>query len=111
MFRGWSRLCLHAASLSAAEGASAAATAAARATRAEAMQLEAVIAAEKTKTLKAAPRTGAHGAVETSEVAQRGGTEASGGVMAEMADRMGTLEQALKRERWRRAGMLVSDLT
>ena len=41
IFRGWSRLCLHAASLSAAEGTSAAATAMARAARAEAMEKEA----------------------------------------------------------------------
>lgn len=47
MFRGWSRLCLHAASLSAAEGASAAATALARAARAEAVETEARAAAEK----------------------------------------------------------------
>lgn len=48
LFRGWSRLCLHAASLSAAEGASASATACARATRAEAMEKEAKAATEKT---------------------------------------------------------------
>lgn len=35
LFHGWTRLCLHAASLNAAEGASSAATAAARAARAE----------------------------------------------------------------------------
>ncbi|CAN0575478.1 unnamed protein product, partial [Ectocarpus sp. 12 AP-2014] len=46
-FRGWTRLCLHAASLSTAEGASAAATAAARAARAEAMEKEAKAAADK----------------------------------------------------------------
>lgn len=45
MFRGWSRLCLHAASLNAAEGASASATAVARAARAEAVEREAVAAA------------------------------------------------------------------
>ncbi len=45
VFRGWSRLCLHAASLSAAEGASAAATAVARAARAEAKEKEAAAAA------------------------------------------------------------------
>lgn len=36
LFHGWNRLCLHAASLNAAEGASSAATAAARAARAKA---------------------------------------------------------------------------
>lgn len=45
IFRGWSRLCLHAASLSAAEGASASATAMARAARAEAVKREAAAAA------------------------------------------------------------------
>lgn len=40
LFRGWNRLCLHAASLSVAEGAFAAATAVARAARAEAEQEE-----------------------------------------------------------------------
>ena len=47
IFRGWSRLCLHAASLSAAEGASAAATAVARAARAKAMEKEAECAANR----------------------------------------------------------------
>jgi len=106
LFRGWSRLCLHAASLSAAEGASAAATAAARATRAEAMQLEAVAAAEKVKALEAAARTSADGAAGTGERAQR---EASGETLTAMTHRMGALEQALTTERWRRAGMLVSE--
>ena len=105
LFRGWSRICLHAASLSAAEGASAAATATARATRAEAMQLEAVAAAEKIKALEAAAQTRTNAATGIGERAQRG---ASGEMTTEMTDRMGTLEQALKRERWRRAGMLVS---
>lgn len=41
LFRGWSRLCLHAASLSAAEGVAAAAAATSRAVRAEAMGREA----------------------------------------------------------------------
>lgn len=44
MFRGWSRLCLHAASLSAGEAASASATAVARASRAAVMEEQASIA-------------------------------------------------------------------
>lgn len=40
LFRGWNRLCLHAASLNVAEGALAAATAVARAARAKAEQEE-----------------------------------------------------------------------
>lgn len=47
LFRGWSRLCLHAASLNAAEAASASSTAAARAARAEAMDKQAAVAEEK----------------------------------------------------------------
>lgn len=54
LLRGWTRLCLHAASLNAAEGASAAATAAARAARADAMQVEAAIATEKAEALRLA---------------------------------------------------------
>lgn len=44
LFRGWSRLCLHAASLNAAEGASSAATAAARVARAAAEEKSAAAA-------------------------------------------------------------------
>lgn len=47
LFRGWSRLCLHAAS--AAEGASAATTAAARATRSTATEMETEEATDKTE--------------------------------------------------------------
>lgn len=53
LFRGWSRLCLHAASLSVAEGASAAATAVARAARAEAMEKNAEEAADARETAAA----------------------------------------------------------
>lgn len=45
LFRAWSRLCLHAAALNAADGASAAASAAARVARAESVEKEAVAAA------------------------------------------------------------------
>lgn len=53
MFRGWNRLCLQAASLNAAEGASAAATAAARAARANAMEMEATAAKQKAAAIAA----------------------------------------------------------
>lgn len=53
LFRGWSRLCLHAASLSVAEGVSAAATAAARADRAQKIQNEAQKAADAAKARRA----------------------------------------------------------
>lgn len=59
LFRGWSRLCIHAASLNATEGAMASATAAARATRTEAMEEEAKAAAEKAEALKRAAAAGA----------------------------------------------------
>lgn len=49
LFRGWSRLCLHAASLSVAERISAATAAAARAARAQKIQSEAQEAADVTK--------------------------------------------------------------
>lgn len=49
LFRGWSRLCLHAASLSVADGVSAAATAAARAARAQTIEKEAEAAADMAK--------------------------------------------------------------
>eukprot|EP00903_Cladosiphon_okamuranus_P014747 g13665.t1 len=103
LFRGWSRLCLHAASLSAAEGASAAARAAARATRAEATRLEAVAAADKIKALETKPHI-SNGSADSGERAQQG---PSGEVMNEMIDEMGTLQRALKTERWRRADMLI----
>lgn len=53
LFRGWSRLCLHAASLNAIEGASSAATAAARAARAEAERKSAEAAISATEAVKA----------------------------------------------------------
>lgn len=46
LFRGWSRICLHASSLSAAEGASVVVAAAARADRAEALERQAAAATE-----------------------------------------------------------------
>ncbi|CAN0508164.1 unnamed protein product, partial [Ectocarpus sp. 12 AP-2014] len=67
MFRGWSRLCLHAASLSAAEGAAAAATATARSARAEAMEKEAKSAADKAE----AWRKAAAATVEVAEARER----------------------------------------
>lgn len=53
LFRGWSRLCLAAASLNAAEGAAAAATAAARAARADAMEKEAAATAAAAEQMEA----------------------------------------------------------
>ena len=98
MFRGWSRLCLHAASLSASEGAAAAATAAARAARAEAMETEAIAAAEKAEALKRAAAASADVAA-TKEQAQR---EA-----AELVRREESMGQLDRQHRERRAKMLV----
>ena len=70
------------------------------------MQLEAVAAAEKIKVSKAAALTLADEAAGTAECSPRG---TPGETMTEMTDRMGTLERALATERWRRAGLLVSD--
>lgn len=49
LFRGWSRLCLHAASVNVAKAASASATATARAARAESMEKEIVAIASHSK--------------------------------------------------------------
>ena len=98
MFRGWSRLCLHAASLSAAEGALAATTAAARAARVEAMKTEAIVAAEKTEAWKRATATSADVAA-TKERAQR---EA-----AELAQQEESKGQVDRQQREHRAKLLV----
>ena len=98
MFRGWSRLCLHAASLSAAEGASAAAPAAARAARAEAMETEATAAAEKPEASRRAAAASADVAT-SKEQAQR--------EVAELARREELIGQVDRQHRERRAKMLV----
>lgn len=49
LFRGWSRMCLHAASLNGTEGALAAAAAAARAARVKALEIESAAAIENTE--------------------------------------------------------------
>ena len=98
VFRGWSRLCLHAASLSAAEGASAAATAAARAARAEAMEVESAAAAEKAESSRRAAAASASIAA-LKEHAQR---EA-----AELARREESVGQVDRQQRERRAKLLV----
>ena len=98
MFRGWSRLCLHAASLSAAEGASAASTAAARAARAEVMEAEATAAVEKAEAWKRAAAASA-GVAATKEQAQR--------EVAELARREEVMDQVDRQQRERLAKMLV----
>ena len=98
MFRGWTRLCLHAASLSAAEGASAAATAAARTARAEAMETEATAAAEKAEAWKRAAAASADVAA-SKEQAQRKAAE-----LARHEEAMGQVDE---QRRKRRAKMTV----
>ncbi|CAN0394905.1 unnamed protein product, partial [Ectocarpus sp. 8 AP-2014] len=95
MFRGWSRLCLHAASLSAAEGASAAATAAARAARAEAMEKEAEAAAASAEV------------AETREKAQREAARGSE-LASELQLKVKDTEEALRQHQLRRLKMLIT---
>lgn len=98
MFRGWGRLCLHAASLSAAEGASASATVAARAARAEAVQTEAAAAADKAGALKRA------GAASTDLAASR---EQAQREATKLAKRETTMGQVDRQQQERRTKMLV----
>ena len=98
MFRGWSRLCLHAASLSVAERASAAATAAARVAHADAMKTETTAGAEKAEALKSAAAASAEAAA-SKEQAKRRATE--------LARREEAEDQALRRQRDHRAKRLV----
>lgn len=98
MFRGWSRLCMHAASLSAAEGASASATAAARSARAKAVEMEAIAAAKKAEAMKRAAAVSKEVA-ESKEQAQRGAIE--------LARREEVTIQALQRQRGRLVTTLV----
>ncbi|CAM9154775.1 unnamed protein product, partial [Laminaria digitata] len=101
LFRGWSRLCLHAASLSAAEGASAAATAAARAARAEAMETEATAAAKKAEECRVSTDM-----VASTEQAQKGANGASTSV-GELDGREEVMGQLLREHREHRAKMLM----
>ncbi len=106
LFRGWSRLCLHAASLSAAEGASAAATAFARAARAEAMEKEAVAAAQKAESWRRAAVASAEVA-EAKEKTQR--EAARGSVLAsELSQKDEDMERVVRQQKLRRMKMLVS---
>lgn len=105
MFRGWSRLCLHAASLSAAEGASAAATAVARATRAEAMEKEAEGAAHRADASERAAAADAEIA-SAREKAQRD-TDKMSTLVAELTRKEETMKQAAREHQLRRTKGLV----
>ena len=104
VFRGWSRLCLHAASLSTAEGGSVAARAAARAVRAKAMETEATAAAEKAE----AWRVSADMAASTDQT--RGGVTEALPSVAELEGREEAMGQVLREHREHRAKMLVSHI-
>lgn len=95
MFRGWSRLCLHAASLSSAEAASATATAVARAVRAEAMDKEAKAAVEKEEALGRVAAASAEVAKER-ETSQHEAVRGSL-LTAEMRGNVGEREHQLRR--------------
>ena len=105
MFRGWSRLCLHAASLSAVEGASASATAAARAARAEAIEREAAAAADKAE----AWRRAAAASVEVAEAREKAQRDAARGsvLAAELHQSKEEMEQVVREQQLRRMKMLV----
>ena len=87
-----------AASLCAAEGASAAATAAARATRAEAMEMEATAAAEKAEAWKKAAAASTDVAAAKEQVQREA---------AELVRREETMGQVGQQQRERRAKMMV----
>lgn len=108
LFRGWSRLCLHAASLNAQEAASADATAAARAARAAAMDKEATAATERAKALQQM----ANASAEIAAVKEHTRQHAAGvsTVTAELKQRAGESEQLLKKQQQRWCKTLVSTL-
>lgn len=105
LFRAWSRLCLHAASLSAAEGASASATAMARAARAEAMEKEAEAAADKAE----AWRRAAAASAEVAAAREKALREASRGsvLTAELQQTKEEMEQVARQQQLRRVKILV----
>ena len=105
MFRGWSRLCLHAASLSAAEGASASATAIARAARAEAMEKEAEAAAAKAE----AWRRAAAASTEVAEARAKALRAASrrSVLTSELHQSKDEMGQVVRQQQLRRMKMLV----
>lgn len=105
VFRGWSRFCLHAASLSTAEGASAAATATARAARAEAMEAEATAAAEKATARRRASAVSAD--VASSRGQEKRGEDGTLALAADLERREDAIRQVLQEQRERRARMLV----
>lgn len=107
IFRGWSRLCFHAASLSAAEGASAAKTASARASRADAMEKEAAAAAIKAEAWKRAAAASAEVAA-AKEQAQRQVTGVPT-LADDLQRQVKDSEEVAREQKKRRARLLVRD--
>lgn len=92
-FRGWNRICIHAASLNAAEGALAAATATARANRAEALEKEAQVTAENAEAWR-----------------KRAAANPELAAAREQAQRQETWETMVREQLKRRMMMLVSKI-
>lgn len=111
LFRGWSRLCLHAAaSLSAFEGASTAANAASRGSRAEAVTHGATTAADKTETGRHVAEASADVAAEREQAQMEGEEEeadASTTLVPELKRKTFDTEQVSRHQQARRAKMLV----
>ena len=105
LFRGWSRLCLHAATLSAAEGASVAAMVFARAARAEAMDREAEDTADKAEARRRSAATSEE-TTEARDKAQSGTGEVST-LTTELQRGEGT-ERMARDQQLRRIKILVS---
>lgn len=106
LFRGWSRLCLHAATLSAAEGASVAAMVFARAARAEAMDREAEDTADKAEARRRSAATSEE-TTEARDKAQSGTGEVST-LTTELRQRGEGTERMARDQQLRRIKILVS---
>lgn len=106
LFRGWSRICMHAASLNATEAVMASATAAARATRTEAMEKEAEAAAEKAEASKRV----AAASTELAAAREQARRETAANVSttaAELKQRQAEWEEMVREQQERRVKMLV----
>ena len=106
LFRGWSRLCLHAATLSAAEGASAAATTFARAAQAKAIEKE---AEESSGTAEARRGTaGANAEAEEARDRAQGGSDQTSLVTAALEQNGEDANRLAREQQTRRMKTLVS---
>lgn len=100
LFRGWSRLCLHAASLTPIEGAAAAAAATARAVRAEFLEKEAAAAIEQVAAWKKVASSSADAAEARNEAQLQAGDVSR--LEAALKRKKGESAQAMRaqQERW-----------